>query len=88
MISFVLSKMLVVFVYPLGGAILVGAATLALTFTKWRRIERLMLGFALAVLWISAAPAFANWLNFRLESPYPPANIQESARGRCGDYTG
>src|SRR5262245_61791467 len=57
--------------YPLGVALLGSAIALALSFTNWRRLERLLLGFVLAVLWIAATPVFANWLNWRLASQVP-----------------
>jgi len=33
-----------------------------------------LLGFALVTLWIAATPAFANWLNWQLESQFSPLN--------------
>jgi uncharacterized SAM-binding protein YcdF (DUF218 family) len=65
-----LTKLLVVFVYPLGIALLLGAIALALSFTKWGRLGQLLLGFVLITLWIAATPMFANWLNWWLASPF------------------
>lgn len=49
--------MITLFPYPLGAAILVGGAiALALSFTSWRRIGQVLLGFSLVGLWIAATP--------------------------------
>src|SRR5262249_14507816 len=64
------------FVYPLGAAIFVGASALALSFTSWRRIGQVLLGFALVALWLAATPIFAKWLNWQLASQYPHVNIE------------
>jgi uncharacterized SAM-binding protein YcdF (DUF218 family) len=71
-----LAKLLPQFVYPLGAAIFVGASALALSFTSWRRIGQVFLGFALAALWLAATPIFANWLNWQLASQFPHVNIE------------
>jgi uncharacterized SAM-binding protein YcdF (DUF218 family) len=71
-----LTKLLPIFVYPLGAAILVGAFALALSFTGWRRMGQALLGIALVALWIAATPVFANWLNWRLESQFPPISVE------------
>jgi uncharacterized SAM-binding protein YcdF (DUF218 family) len=66
------TSLLVAKVIPLGVALVVGAAALALSFTRWRHIGEVLLGFALVTLWIAATPALANWLNWQLESQFPP----------------
>ena len=71
-----LTKDLPLFIYPLGAAIIVSATSLALSFTSWWRIGLVLLGFALVALWIAATPFFANWLNWRLESEFPPVNVE------------
>jgi uncharacterized SAM-binding protein YcdF (DUF218 family) len=65
-----------VFLYPLGAAILIGVAALALSFTSWRRVGQALLGLAVVALWIAATPIFANWLNWRLESQIPPVGVE------------
>jgi uncharacterized SAM-binding protein YcdF (DUF218 family) len=52
--------------------LVVGATALALSFTRWRRIGQVFLGVALVTLWIAATPVFSNWLNWQLESQFPP----------------
>ena len=71
-----ITKFLPLLVYPLGGAMLVGAIALALSFTSWRRTGQVLFGFALVALWIAATPIFANWLKLRLESQFPPQSIE------------
>jgi uncharacterized SAM-binding protein YcdF (DUF218 family) len=75
MTSLFLAKLLPVFVYPLGAAILIGALALALSFTNWRRIGQGLLGLALLTLWIAATPICANWLNWRLKSELAPMSV-------------
>ena len=71
-----ITKLVLLFVYPLGAAILVGAVALALSFTSWRRTGQALLGFTLAALWISATPAFAHWLSWRWESQIPLVTLE------------
>jgi uncharacterized SAM-binding protein YcdF (DUF218 family) len=71
-----LTKLVSLFVYPLGAAILIGATALVLSFTNWWRIGRVLFGCALAALWIAATPIFANWLNWRLESQVPSVSLE------------
>ena len=54
MITLFLTKLLPLFVYPLGAAMLIGAIALALSFTSWRRIGQIFLGFSLVAFWIAA----------------------------------
>ena len=75
MTSLFLAKLLPIFVYPLGAAILVGALALALSFTNWRRIGQVLLGLALLTLWIAATPLCANRLNWRLQSELVPVSV-------------
>jgi uncharacterized SAM-binding protein YcdF (DUF218 family) len=75
MTSLFLAKLLPIFVYPLGAAILVGALALALSFTTWRRIGQVLLGLTLLTLWIAATPLCANWLNWRLQSELGPVSV-------------
>lgn len=77
---FFLSKLLPVFVYPLGFAILLVALSLLLSFTRYRRTARLGLVLAMAVLWMTSMPAFANWLYAGLEARHPPVPIDRFAK--------
>lgn len=71
-----LTKLLPVFAYPLGAAILVGLVVLALLIFGRIRIARVLLALALAGLWVAATPAFSNWIGLRLELRYPPVPIE------------
>jgi uncharacterized SAM-binding protein YcdF (DUF218 family) len=71
-----LSKLLPVFVYPLGAAIALGLCALLLSLTRFRKLGRGLLAVTLAGLWIAATPAFANWLGWQLESRYPAELIE------------
>jgi uncharacterized SAM-binding protein YcdF (DUF218 family) len=66
-----LTKLLFLFVYPLGAALLVCITALTLSFTPWRRSAQLLLSLALVALWIAATPGFASWLTWRVASQYP-----------------
>src|SRR5262245_11218483 len=74
--TMILTKVLPLFIYPLGAALVVGAIALVLSFTRWQRIGKALLGLALVGLWIAATPIFANWLTFRLESQFPPLIVE------------
>jgi uncharacterized SAM-binding protein YcdF (DUF218 family) len=76
MVALFLTKLLPLFVYPLGAAILIGAMAFGLSFTSWRRIAQVLLGVALFALWIAATPVCANWLNWRLESQFRPVSVE------------
>jgi uncharacterized SAM-binding protein YcdF (DUF218 family) len=76
-LSLFLDKLLPVFVFPLGAAILLGVAALVLSLARYRRLASLVLASDLAVLWLAATPIFADWLTFRLESQYPPRRIED-----------
>ena len=67
-----LTKLLPLFVYPLGAAIIVGSISFALSFTPWWGVGRALFGCMLVALWIASTPFCANWLNWRLESQFPP----------------
>ena len=70
-----LPKLLPVFMFPLGFALLLGFA--ALLFARARRAAQRFLVLALAILFLASAPAFANWLTGMLEGEYPPKPIAE-----------
>ncbi len=72
-----LSKLLPVFVYPLGAAIALGGIALFLSWTRFWKLGRLLLAVTLLGLWVSSTPFFANLLGWRLEMRYPPRPIEE-----------
>lgn len=75
MTSLFFSKLLPLFVYPVGLTILAGMAVLALSFFGFFRTSRTILTIGLALLWIASTPIFANWLYAQLEAEYPPVAV-------------
>jgi len=73
--SLFLSKLLPVFVYPLGLAIVLGAAALAFLLTGLRRTAGTALAGALIVLYVASTPLFANRITVTLESQHPPRAV-------------
>lgn len=65
-----ISKLLPVFVYPLGVASLLAVLALVV-LRRWRGTARALLVLALAVLWVASAPAFSQWLLWQLEGQNP-----------------
>jgi uncharacterized SAM-binding protein YcdF (DUF218 family) len=65
-----MSKLLPIFVYPLGLAILLGL--LAFVFARFRRLARVALASSLVLLWVTSMPVFSNWLTGFWEAPYLP----------------
>src|SRR5262245_47627580 len=48
----------------------------ALTLPNWWRFVLAWLGCVLVVLWISATPTFADWINSWLEAQFPPVDVE------------
>ncbi len=70
-----LSKLLPVFVYPLGLAIVIGLATLVLMLLRFFRTAAVLLALGIALLWLGSTPLIANWLYASLEEEYPAVAI-------------
>jgi uncharacterized SAM-binding protein YcdF (DUF218 family) len=71
-VSLFLSKLLPIFVYPLGLVIVLGL----FAFVRGKRIGRAVLGLALVLLWAASMPVSSNWLTAQLEAEYPPVRIE------------
>jgi uncharacterized SAM-binding protein YcdF (DUF218 family) len=67
-----LSKLVPVFVLPLGLALLLMIASRLAFLKRWAGALALV---AIVVLWVTSTPIFANALAIRLESAYPPVPI-------------
>lgn len=67
-----LSKVLPLFVYPVGLALFLGLAALLFVLLRWRRLAIAALTTGVLVLWVCATPAFAGWLYGGHEAHYPP----------------
>lgn len=70
-----LSKLLPVFVYPLGLAMVLGAIVLTLLLAGLRRTAASALVVALAVLYVASMPVVADWMYATLESQYPARQV-------------
>lgn len=73
-----LTKLLPVFVYPVGLTLLLALAGIAALLAGWRRIASAALGLAFAVLWVCATPVFGDWTLSTLERQYPPVTIADT----------
>ncbi len=70
--SLFLSKLLPIFVYPVGlTCVLLGVGIVALVFRR-QRAGIAFCVLALCVLWISSTPIFGRLVYWQLESRYPP----------------
>lgn len=72
--EFLLSKLLPIFVYPLGAALLATLVALVL-LRSHRRLAVVMLLAGFAYLWLGSTPRMAQELVHRLESEHPPVLI-------------
>ena len=43
---------------------------------RWRRVGQMFFCLAAIASWIAATPLFANWVNWRLESKFPPVSVE------------
>jgi uncharacterized SAM-binding protein YcdF (DUF218 family) len=73
-----LSKLVPLFVYPVGLTLVLGLAAVGFTALGFRRVARTLSGLAIAVLWLASTPLLANWLQSRLEAEYPPVAVDAS----------
>jgi uncharacterized SAM-binding protein YcdF (DUF218 family) len=69
-VSLFLSKLLPIFLYPLGAGILFGFLALLLLTIGFRKSAGVLLAVVLAGLWLTSTPVFANWLTLQLEDRY------------------
>ena len=76
--SFLLSKILPLFVYPLGLSI--GLMILAgiLCWRGWRRPPIALVSFSAIFLWVTSSYAFSHWIRATLEWEYRPVAVEES----------
>jgi len=80
-VSLFLSKLLPIFVYPLGLVIVLACSH----WVRGKRIGRAVLGLALVMLWVASTPVSSNWLLGQLEAEYPPVPIETLPHARCRD---
>lgn len=70
-----ISKLMPVFVYPLGLAIVLGLVALLL-LGRWRKTGRAILALAVALLWVASTPAFSQWIQWQLEGQHPAVPLE------------
>ncbi len=75
--SFALTKLLPLFVYPLGMAIMLFLAGLLLLWMRRKRSAGLLMLMAIALLWISSTQVAAEFVLDSLERYYPPLALEE-----------
>lgn len=73
--NYTLTKLLPLFVYPLGLAIILLLA--AMLLGRFKRARSAILAVAVYVLWICSTPLLADRLMSGLESEFPPLPITE-----------
>jgi uncharacterized SAM-binding protein YcdF (DUF218 family) len=73
-----LAKLLALVASPIGAVLLL--CFLGLILVRRRALARLLLVFAIVVLWTASMPAIANWLLAGLEAEYPPVAVDALPR--------
>ena len=71
-----LSKLLPVFVLPVGLACSLIALALIAQLFRWRRLALASTILGLLVIWVSSTPVFARLIYAQLENRYPPIAIE------------
>jgi len=75
-LEYLIYKLLPLFLYPLGFAIILGIFSALLIYCGRKRMAVLSILASMSVLWVCATPAFSNYLLESLEGEYPPKNIE------------
>lgn len=73
-----LSKLLPIFVFPLGLTLSLAVLGVLLWLLYYRRLARLCFGTALTILWVCSTPVVANRAIASLEQQYPPRSIADT----------
>jgi uncharacterized SAM-binding protein YcdF (DUF218 family) len=73
-----LSKLLPIFVFPLGLTLSLAMLSVVLWLLYYRRLARLGFGAALTILWICSTPVVANRAIASLERQYPPRTMADT----------
>jgi uncharacterized SAM-binding protein YcdF (DUF218 family) len=76
--SFFLSKLLPVFVYPLGFSIFLAIVAGFLLWLKRKRLATTCFILSLSVLWISSTPVVSDALYRSLTQAYPPVSVADT----------
>jgi len=78
-----LSKILPLFVLPIGVVIELSFIALLFLWKGWRKTATAFLGTAMLVLWVSSMPIVADTLLGRLEQDYPAVMMTEVPASKC-----
>ena len=70
-----LSKLIPLFIYPLGFALVVSMLAMGILGLS-ARVARVFLFVAVSVLWVASMPIFADYLGLTLEERYPPLAVE------------
>ena len=70
-----LSKLIPLFIVPLGFALVISILAMGILGLSVR-LARLFLFVAVSVLWVASTPIFAGYLGLTLENRYPPVGIE------------
>lgn len=70
-----LSKLIPLFVYPVGLTIAFALVAAVASYVGFRRTAISLVAVGIAVLWLASTPVFANWILAGLESAYPAVNV-------------
>ncbi|WP_456412281.1 YdcF family protein [Thiolapillus sp.] len=73
--SFQLTKLLPLFLYPLGFSITLSLLALVLLWRGKRSSALAILGIAVVTLWVCSTPRFSNWIAGTLEQQFPPLPV-------------
>src|SRR5215475_10089654 len=73
-----ISKLLPIFIYPLGLSLLLLAASMAGALLCFRRLKIFAFTGAVLILWLSSTPLVAEWAASSLERQYPPKPMLET----------
>ena len=72
-----LSKLIPLFIYPLGFALVVSILAMGILRLS-PRWARFLLLVAVGVLWVTSMPIVADYLNWTLERQYPPLAVEDT----------
>lgn len=74
--SILLDKVIPIFIYPTGFAVVAGFACLLFLAWGWRRSANLALMAGVLYLWLAATPAVAQFMAYTLESRFPVRAVE------------
>src|SRR5262252_4176853 len=77
-LSLFLSKLLPLFLYPIGLSLSLGLIAALCSLLNFRRLALSSIGSAMIILWIGSTPFFANRAIASLERQYPPRTMAQT----------